>query len=144
MQQKKKGRTHKRRKGTAKHRKIKRNTNRAFASKKKETKEESRWREAACDKGLYMRFYQFLSSLNFSLSLFLKTEFLFGKTNRAQFHEEFLTLFMKLGSMSLWLTNPICELLNKNSLKLCSNVFSIRIPDSTKSNTLMKSLTLPI
>ena len=39
---KKKGRMHKRRKGTAKHRKIKRNTNRGFASKKKETKEESK------------------------------------------------------------------------------------------------------
>ena len=69
----------------------KRYTDRAFASKKKK-KGASEEEHAAI--GLYMRFYQSLSFLNFSLSLFLKTEFLFGKTNRVKFHEKFLTPYI--------------------------------------------------
>ena len=45
--------------------------------------------------GLYVGFPQSLL-LQISLSLFLKTKFLFGKTNRVRFHEEFLTPYMKL------------------------------------------------
>ena len=41
-------------------------------------------------------FYRFISSLNLSISLFFKSEFLFGKTNRVRFHEEFLTPCIKL------------------------------------------------
>ena len=37
-----------------------------------------------------------LSSLNLSLFLFFKYEFLFGKTNKVRFHEELLTPCMKL------------------------------------------------
>ena len=64
--------------------------------------------------GLYMRFYQSLSFLNFSLSLFLKTEFLFGKTNRVKFHEKFLTPYMKLEVLQIKQTNKVFDFTTLN------------------------------
>ena len=51
----------------------KRYTDRAFASRKKKKKMERASEEEHAAIDLYMKFYQSLSSLNFSLSLFLKS-----------------------------------------------------------------------
>ena len=79
-----------------------------------------------------------------SLFLFLKTKFSFGKTNRIRFYKEFLTPYMKLG-----VRVPDSQILFENYqikilLIFCPIFFSIKIHDSTKSNTSMESLTLPI
>ena len=71
--------------------KKKKKKKRKKESQKRKEKERASVEEEPAAIGLYMRFYQSLSFLNFSLSLFLKTEFLFGKTNRVKFHEKFLT-----------------------------------------------------
>ena len=91
----------------------KRYTDRAFASKKKK-KGASEEEHAAI--GLYMRFYQSLSSLNFFLSLFLKTEFLFGKTNWVKFHEKFLTPYMKLEVLQIKQTNKVFDFTTLNQI----------------------------
>ena len=91
------------------------------AEKKKEKKEKKEERaseeeeeHAAID--LYMKFYQSLSSLNFFLSLFLKTEFLFGKTNRVKFHEKFLTPYMKLEVLQIKQTNKVFDFTTLNQI----------------------------
>ena len=82
--------------------------------KQKKKKRASEEEHAAI--GLYMRFYQSLSFLNFSLSLFLKTEFLFGKTNRVKFHEKFLTPYMKLEVLQIKQTNKVFDFTTLNQI----------------------------
>ena len=81
-----------------------------------------------------------------SLSLSLKTKVLFGKTNKVKFHEEFLTIYIYIYE-NLGVGVPNSQILfvdlNKNSLKFWSNVFSIKVLDTTKLNTTIESLTLP-
>ena len=89
--------------------------------------------------GLYMGYH-------LSLSLSLKTKVLFGKTNKVKFHEEFLTIYIYIYE-NLGVGVPNSQILfvdlNKNSLKFWSNVFSIKVLDTTKLNTTIESLTLP-
>ena len=116
--------------------------------KKKKTHEQSKKKRRSTRRfgkisgiGLYVEICQFLSK---SLFLFLKTKFSFGKTNRIRFYKEFLTPYMKLG-----VRVPDSQILFENYqikilLIFCPIFFSIKIHDSTKSNTSMESLTLPI
>ena len=97
----------------------KRYTYRAFSSREKKKKKEERASEeeeehAAID--LYMKFYQSLSSLNFYLSIFLKTEFLFGKTNKVRFHEKFLTPYMKLEVLQIKQINKVFDFTTLNQI----------------------------
>ena len=81
---KRKARTKK--KSTAKHRE----------KKKKRVKDGVTSRGGTHNIFIRLGFYRFISSLNLSISLFFKSEFLFGKTNRVRFHEKFLTPWIKL------------------------------------------------